>query len=161
MNTDCVTITTVVTVDPAAAFDIFTSEIAAWWSPKVRGMFQPGCDGTLSFQEGRLVETYDNHATFDIGRVLDWEPPERLAFEWRQEGFAPGERTEVEVLFEAIAEGTRVTVRHSRWDTFPAGHPARHGYTGTAFSGMIGLRWADALTGLRHAPCLSQRLNAK
>jgi uncharacterized protein YndB with AHSA1/START domain len=160
MNTDCVTVTTVVAVDPAAAFDIFTGSIDAWWKPKVRGLFQPDRNGTLGFQDGRLLETYADNDVFEIGRVLAWERPDRLVFEWRQEGFAPTDQTEVEVLFEAVAQGTRVTINHRGWDALPADHPARHGYTGPAFSGMIGLRWADALTAFRYAG-FSQRLNAK
>ena len=151
MNTDCVTVSTVVAVEPATAFAVFTNEIASWWRPKVRGLFRNGGDGTLKFDNGRLLETYRQGEPLEIGRVLAWEPAKRLVVEWRQEGFAPGERTEVEVRFEAAPGGTRVTVEHRGWDRLPADHPARHGYTGNAFAGMIGLRWADALTALRFA----------
>ena len=151
MNTDCVTVTTVVAVDPATAFDLFTGGITAWWRPKVRGLFRPGRNGTLKFENGRLIETYDQGEPFEIGRVLQWKPPSHLRFEWRQEGFAPGDLTEVEVSFQPATGGTRVTVNHHGWDTLAANHPTRHGYTGGAFTSMIGLRWADALTSLRHA----------
>src|SRR5262249_31100479 len=100
---------------------------------------------------GMLLETYGEGEPFMIGRVLVWEPARRLVFEWRQEGFAPGERTEVEVQFEPALRGTRVTIEHRGWDAFAASHPARHGYTGSAFTGMIGLRWGDALTAFRQA----------
>ena len=150
MNTDCVTVSTIVAVDPATAFAIFTAEIGAWWKPKVPGLFRRGRNGILKFDSGRLLEI-DNHGEpFEIGRVLAWEPARRLVVEWRQEGFAPGDRTEVEVSFEAVATGTRVTVEHRGWDALAANHPARHGATGNAFTSMIGLRWADALTALRH-----------
>jgi hypothetical protein len=151
VNTDCVTASTTVAVDPATAFAIFTGEIAAWWKPKVQGLFQHGRDGTLRFDNGRLVETYEKGEPFEIGRVLAWEPAKRFVVEWRQYGFAPGDCTEVEVRFEAAAKGTRVTVQHRGWDRLPADHPARHGYTGGAFTSLIGLRWGDALTGLRAA----------
>ena len=151
MTTDCVTVSTIVAVDPATAFSIFTDEIALWWRPKVRGLFRQGCAGTLKFDHGRLIETYNNGAPLEIGRVLAWEPGQRLVVEWRQEGFAPGERTEVEVRFQTAHGGTRVTVEHRGWDALAGDHPSRHGYTGSAFSSMIGLRWADALTGLRNS----------
>ena len=65
------------------------------------------------------------------------------------------QRTEVEVRFEPAPldtrAGTRVTIEHRGWDALPADHPARHGYTGNAFTSMIGLRWADALTAVRYA----------
>ena len=149
MNTDCVTVSTVVAVDPVTAFAIFTSEIGAWWKPKVPGLFRPGRTGTLKFDGGRLFEIDTQGERFEIGRVLAWDPAYRLVIEWRQDDFAPGDRTEVEVRFEAVPAGTRVTVKHRGWDTLAVNHPARHGATGNAFTSMIGLRWADALTGLR------------
>jgi len=152
MNTDCIRVSTVVAVEPAAAFALFTEDIAIWWKPKVRGLFRQDEVGTLQFRDGRLWETYPQAEPFEIGRVLVWEPPYRLVVEWRQGLFAPGEKTEVEVRFEKSGSGTRVTLEHRGWDAFPAGHPARHGYTGGAFVSMIGLRWADALTSLRSAP---------
>jgi uncharacterized protein YndB with AHSA1/START domain len=151
MNTDCITATTIVAVDPAAAFDIFTGEIAAWWRPKVRGLFRPGSQGTLKFENGRLIEVYVEGPPSVVGSVLAWEPGRRVVLEWRQHDFAPGEKTEVEVRFEAIARGTRVTIEHRGWDSLPANHPARHSYTGNAFAGMIGLRWGEALTTFRAA----------
>jgi uncharacterized protein YndB with AHSA1/START domain len=153
VNTDCVTVSTVVAVDPATAFDVFAEDIAGWWRPKVRGLFQSGQTGTLQFREGRLWEIYTDGEPFEIGRVLAWEPPTRLVVEWRQEGFAPEERTEVEVRFEAAPRGTRVTVEHRGWDALAVSHPGRQ-YTGGAFSTMIGLRWADALTALRGAAAI-------
>jgi uncharacterized protein YndB with AHSA1/START domain len=151
VNTDCVTVSTMVAVDPATAFAVFTNEIETWWRPKVPGLFQRGCNGTLKFDNGRLLEIYSQGEPFEIGRVLAWEPAKRLVVQWRQEGFVPGERTEVEVRFEAAGGGTRVTIEHRGWDALAADHPARHGFTGDAFTSMIGLRWADALTALRYA----------
>jgi hypothetical protein len=149
MNTDCVTVSTVVAVDPGTAFSVFTEDIAGWWKPKVHGLFQAGRTGTLQFREGRLWEIYGNSEPFEIGRVTAWEPGVRLAVEWRQEGFSTGDHTAVEVRFEPVARGTRVTVAHSGWDAVrPA---ARYGASGEAFLSLIGLRWADALTSLRHA----------
>lgn len=149
MNTNRVIVTTVVAVDPATAFAIFTDEIDAWWKPKVGGLFQRGRNGRVKFDGGRLLEIYSQGEPFEIGRVLAWEPARCLVFEWRQEGFSAGERTEVEVRFEAASAGTRVTVEHRGWDALTADHAARHGYTGSAFTSMIGLRWGDALTALR------------
>ena len=156
MNTDCATVTTVVAPDPDTAFAVFTDEISAWWKPKVTGIFRRGRSGTLKFDGGRLLEIDSRGEPFEIGKVLAWEPPKRLVVEWRQEGFAPGDRTEVEVRFAPVSGGTRVTVEHRGWDALTASHPARHGYTGNAFSSMIGLRWADALTALKtHARSIS------
>jgi uncharacterized protein YndB with AHSA1/START domain len=115
----------------------------------VPGIFRPGHNGTLKFENGSLFEIDGEGDPFEIGRVLAWEPARRLVVEWRQEGFLPGDRTEVEVRFESVPSGTRVTVEHRGWDALSDSHAARHGLSGNAFTSMIGLRWADALTALR------------
>jgi uncharacterized protein YndB with AHSA1/START domain len=148
--TEIVSVSTVVGVDPATAFAVFTENIAAWWKPKVKHLFQASRTGAMKFERGpggRLLEEYADAPPFEVGRVLTWTPGERLVFEWRQAGFAPHEVTQVDVRFEAVGGGTRVTLEHRGWDALPPDHPARHGFTGSAFTSMIGLRWADLLTG--------------
>ncbi|HLJ50166.1 MAG TPA: SRPBCC domain-containing protein [Bryobacteraceae bacterium] len=147
-------VTTIVAVDQATAFSVFTNDIGAWWKPKVKDLFSKNRRGTMKFEPGptgRLLEVYADapDQPFEVGRVLVWQPPERLVFEWKQENFNPGESTEVEVRFEPVARGTRVTLEHRGWDALPPGHPARHGYSGDAFTSMMGLRWADLLTSYR------------
>ncbi len=145
---EIVRVTTVVAVDPATAFDIFTGEIGIWWKPKV-DLFREGRTGLMRFEGDRLVEAYDSGDAFEVGRVLEWKPGENLRFEWRQGDFVAGDITEVDVRFEPATHGTRVTIEHRGWDRIAPGHPARHGYTGEAFVSMVGLRWADLLTAYR------------
>ncbi|HLE71205.1 MAG TPA: SRPBCC domain-containing protein [Vicinamibacteria bacterium] len=153
--TDSITVTTILSVDPGTAFRFFTDDVDLWWRrgpryrPEVRG------EGTMRFEPGvggRLVEVYDEAMgdAFEIGRILVWEPGARLVFDWRARNFEPGEKTVVEVRFERADGGTRVTLEHRGWDSIPAGHPVRHGWTGEAFSSLIGLRWADLLVSLRN-----------
>ena len=145
---DSVVVTTVVAVDPATAFAVFTGDIGAWWRSKAPRLFGHR-EGVLKFESDRLIVTYDDAEPFLIGRVLAWDPGRRLVFEWRQDGFKPDESTEVEVRFEPTRDGTRVTVEHRGWDAIPPDHPARRRYTGVAFTSMIGLRWAEVLTAFR------------
>ncbi len=153
-STDAVTVSTLVAVDPDNAFRLFTEEVDLWWRrgplyrPEVKG------EGAMRFEPGvggRLLEVYDESRgdAFEIGRVLIWEPGARLVFDWRARNFEPGEKTVVEVRFERADRGTRVTLEHRGWDSIDAGHPFRRGWTGEAFSSMIGLRWADLLVSLR------------
>jgi activator of Hsp90 ATPase-like protein len=147
-------VTTVVALDPARAFEVFTAEIGSWWKSGPRYRFNPEKNGTMRFEPrvgGRLVEVHDpkTGAGFEVGRVLIWEPGARLVFEFRGRDFAPGERTEVEVRFETEGAGTRLTVEHRGWESIRPGHPARHGFTGPAFADMIGLWWADLLVSIR------------
>lgn len=154
-STDCVTVTTVVAVDPERAFRVFTEEIDAWWRRGPRFRFGTGRTGVLRFEPRPggtyLREVFDvtTGDAFDVGRVLVWEPPARLVFEYRAASFGPGLVTEVEVRFEETAGRTRVTVEHRGWDRLPPDHSARHNLRGSAFTSMIGLFWGDLLVAAR------------
>jgi uncharacterized protein YndB with AHSA1/START domain len=149
---DSVSVTTLVDVDPGTAFRIFTDDVDLWWR---RGpLYRPEVEGNgkMRFEPGpggRLLEAYETGKVFEIGRILAWEPGSRLLFDWRARNFEPGETTVVEVRFEKSGEGTRVTLEHRGWDSIPASHPFRRGWTGEAFASMVGLRWADQLVSLR------------
>jgi uncharacterized protein YndB with AHSA1/START domain len=143
-----VTVTNVVAVDPATAFAIFTSDIDVWWRRGKRYRFAAG-EGSLRFEDRRLVEIDASGERYELGRVLAWEPAARLAFEWRPRGFAESERTEVEVRFDAVDGGTRVTLEHRGIDALRADHPARYGLDGEAYHSMIALYWGDQINRLR------------
>lgn len=140
---------------PELAFRIFTEEIDAWWRHgrkyRVAGTrrsilcVEPGVGGRL-FES---FETSQGTRVVETGRILAWEPPSRLLFEWRNVNFAPSEKTEVEVLFASAGEGTLVTVVHRGWSRIRPDHPARHGRPPAPFLRMMGLWWGDLLTSLR------------
>jgi mannose-6-phosphate isomerase-like protein (cupin superfamily) len=118
--TDAVTTTVEVAVDPATAFAIFTEEIGQWWQPgpinwndprrAIGTRMEPGVGG-------RWLEVYDEATGegFECGRILVWEPGARLVFSYQDAGHQI-DGTEVEVRFEAIDGGTRVTLEHRGWD---------------------------------------------
>lgn len=143
---------------PAPVFEAFTAEIDRWWRPS--GLFQltPRGDGVLQFEpgpEGRLVTTLPNGKKFEIGRITEWRPPERLAFTWRQASFAPDQATHVTVTFEPVgADETRVTVEHRGWDAIPQEHAARHGFPLQVFQVRQGEHWRVLLAAMaqRAAP---------
>jgi uncharacterized protein YndB with AHSA1/START domain len=152
---DGATVTVSVRVSPADAFEIFTREIDLWWRQGPQFRIAGRRRGQLVFEAGvggRLFETVELAAgprSFVVGRVLRWEPPAQLAFEWRGVNFRKDEATHVEVSFRAVGETTLVTVRHSGFATLREGHPARHGLVDAAFSRMIGRWWGELMTGLR------------
>ncbi len=151
---DSVRVTTTVAVEPAEAFEVFTSDVDAWWrrGPRFRAdgarpsqmRFEPG-------RGGRLLEVYDEASgdAFEFGRVLDWEPPKRLRFEFRGRNFAPDEVTFVEVRFEPAPGGTLVTLEQSGWSALRLDHPVRHGAQEPAFIAAMGGWWAELLGSLR------------
>ncbi len=136
---------------PARAFDVFTKDIGLWWKPNALFEFTPRDPGVLSFEGGeggRLITTLAGGKVFEIGRIRDWSPPERLVFSWRQATFAPDQETEVEVRFEPVGDQTRVTVEHRGWDTVPTAHVARHNFPDAIFLRRHGEWWQALLGGL-------------
>ena len=151
--TDSVTVTTLVSVDSGTAFEVFTDEVDSWWGrgPRYRHAVERSC--TMCFEPrvgGRFLEVYDESgASLEVGRLLVWEPPARIVWESRAEGRPAGQQTEVEVRFEAVECGTRVTVEHRGWDRVPLEDPARHGLDRPAFASVMGTWWADLLVAHR------------
>jgi len=152
---DGATVTVSVRVPQAEAFDVFTREIDLWWRQGPRYRIAGRRRGQLAFEPGvggRLFETVELDAgsrVFVVGAIFAWEPPARLAFEWRGVNFKKDESTRVEVTFQSVGQSTLVTVRHSGFSALREGHPARHGLAGAAMSRMIGLWWGELLSGLR------------
>lgn len=131
---------------PERAFAVFTRDIGAWWKPSGLFATTPRPPGVLAFENGRLVEHLPDGKVFEIGRVLDWSPPERLLFSWRQASFPVDLHTEVEVRFEAVGPETRVTVEHRGFDRVPADSAARHGFPDAALLARLGDWWRAQLS---------------
>lgn len=129
---------------PERAFAVFTQEIGAWWRPSRLFQTTPRPPGRLAFEPGeggRLIETLENGKVFEIGKVLAWEPPDRLVFSWRQATFPIDLHTEVEVRFEAVGEETRVSVEHRGFDQVPGESAARHGFPDHALLARLAEFW--------------------
>jgi hypothetical protein len=160
---DQATVTVSLTVDRERAFKVFTEDLDRWWRRGPRFRNAPGERGFIRIEPGcggRVFESFDSASgttVIEIGRIKVWEPPSRLLFEWRNANFAPFEKTEVEVRFEATpplpsrgAEaGCRVTVVHRGWSEVRPDHPARHGKPPAEFLRDLGRWWGDQLTTLR------------
>lgn len=136
---------------PARVFEVFTREIALWWTPHMLFELTPRGDGVLRFEGeagGRLVTVLDNGKVFEIGRIKEWKPGESLVFGWRQATFPPDVETEVCVRFEAVGNETRVTIEHRGWDAVPDDHLAKHRFPEQAFLMRQGEHWRALLAGL-------------
>lgn len=152
---DSAAVTVFVAVSQEDAFDVFTREIDMWWRTGPRFRIAGRRRGQIFFEPklgGRLFETFElstGPRTIEVGRVTEWEPPSRIALEWRGVNFKPHEKTFVEITFRPSGDGTLVRVEHRGWSALPDDHPARHGKTGREFSRMIGLWWGDLMSSLR------------
>ena len=133
---------------PARAFAAFVGEIGTWWKPNSLFQTTPRTPGVLAFEAGeggRLTETLANGKVFEIGRVLVWDPPERLVFSWRQANFPLELKTEIEVKFEAVGDETRVGVAHRGFDQVPLDSTARHGFPDAALNLRLAEWWQRLL----------------
>jgi uncharacterized protein YndB with AHSA1/START domain len=105
-----VRVSVTVRADPQRAFTAFTDEIDSWYVKDRHTLADPARAVAIRFEPGtggRFIEVYDDQAGEgrEIGRVTAWEPGRRLAF-------TDALGTEVEVSFQAVSEGTRVTLEH-------------------------------------------------
>ena len=115
------------------AFRVFTAEIAAWW-PVAGHSVEPDrveavvLEGRLG---GRLYERWHDGGEADWGRVVAWEPPERLVLSWKPNPERTA-ATEVEVRFVAVEpDHTRVELEHRGWERLgELGPEARASYDG-------------------------------
>ena len=125
-----------VAATPDRAFEVFTREIGVWWQPNDLFRFTRKSSGRLKFEpgpDGRLIEIFPDGEIFEIGHIFVWEPGVRLAFTWRQQTFAPGQITHVDIRFEPVDGETRIKVVHYGWDTIPPEHVARHHFPDAIF----------------------------
>ena len=101
-----------VSADPVRAFDVFTAGLARWWphthsigtSPMREAVIEPRAGG-------RWFERGEDGSECDVGKVLVWEPPNRLVLGWQlspQFKYDPTVTSEVEVRF--MADGIRATL---------------------------------------------------
>jgi len=137
---------------PAVVFEAFVNDIGLWWQPNPMFAFTPRAPGVLRFEpgpDGRLIETRAGGKQFEVGKIRLWSPPDRLIFSWKQATFQNGMDTQVEVTFESISAGTRVTVQHWAWDTVPLDHVARHGMPDAVFQRRHGEWWRQVLERLQ------------
>ena len=106
------------------AFTIFTERMSTWWplathsigtKPVTTAVVEPRAGG-------RWFERSADGSECDWGRVLVWEPPQRVVLTWQLSAdfqADPDLHTEVEVRFHAEEDGrTRVELEHRGLEAF-------------------------------------------
>jgi uncharacterized glyoxalase superfamily protein PhnB len=94
-------------VDPPTAFRVFTEEIDYWWVRGAINFFDGARAVGMRIEPGvggRVLEVYPDGA-LELARITVWRAGELLVYQGTVDD------TEVEVRFEAIPSGTRVSVR--------------------------------------------------
>ena len=108
---------TVVALDPAAAFELFTAGLTRWWP-----LATHSCAGAAAREVtieprvgGRVIEYANDGSVAPWGTVLAWEPPHRFAMTWHPQT-DPAQATRLEVRFSSVDEGRcQVELSHDGW----------------------------------------------
>jgi Activator of Hsp90 ATPase homolog 1-like protein len=108
------------------AFRVFTEGLGAWWPVATHSIAKDAVEGVVMEGRagGRLYERTTGGAENDWGRMLVWEPPRRVAFEWHITGVP----TEVEVRFTPEGDRTRVDLEHRGFERLEDGEARRESY---------------------------------
>jgi uncharacterized protein YndB with AHSA1/START domain len=132
---DPVVVSVFVNAAPARAFEAFTAEMTNWW---------PLQDISISKPERVVVEAREGGEIYEVNGdmhhhwawITAWEPPRRLAVEWKVDKDAPVS-TAWEATFEPEDDGTRLTLVHTGWEALgAAAADARSGY-GRGWGGVL------------------------
>jgi uncharacterized protein YndB with AHSA1/START domain len=110
------------------AFEVFTAQFGKWWPRDYHIGQAPMADFILEPEVGgRWYELDEDGSQCDTGRVLAYEPPERLVLAWQlneqwQYDPDPAHASEVEVRFIALgAAQTRVELEHRGFERHGTG----------------------------------------
>ena len=108
------------------AFRVFTEGLGAWWPVATHSIAKDAVETVVMEDRvgGRLYERTTGGAESDWGRMLVWEPPRRIAFEWQ----ITGTPTEVEVRFTPEGDRTRVDLEHRGFERLEDGAERRESY---------------------------------
>jgi uncharacterized protein YndB with AHSA1/START domain len=99
------------------AFELFTTDIAAWWPVQTHSVAQENAETVVLERRegGRFYERTRDGNEHLWGTVTVWEPPRRFSCTWHP-GRAEETGQEIEVVFEAHDDGTRVVLTHTGWE---------------------------------------------
>jgi uncharacterized protein YndB with AHSA1/START domain len=107
----------------ARAFRVFTASLDSWW-PREHKIGRAGLKRAVMEERagGRWFEIDEDGSECEWGKVLVWEPPQRIVLAWQITGdwrYDASFVTEVEVTFEAVGpSATKVALEHKDLDRF-------------------------------------------
>jgi uncharacterized protein YndB with AHSA1/START domain len=135
MSTEPIRRSIVVSATPENAFRLFTEGMGGWWPTerfslaseregvKVESVVFEPADG------GWIYEVGSDGRRGDWGRVVAWDPPDRVLIDWKPNDRPWEQATELEISFEPDGSGTRVTLEHRAWERLgPDAAEGREGY---------------------------------
>lgn len=130
-NKNIIQLSVTVPVSVTQAFNIFTEKLNTWW-PREYTWSGDVLEtiGMETQKGGRCFEIGPHGFTCDWGRILDWQPPEKLVFSWqispeRVPEPNPEKASEVEVRFKDQNHGTLIEFMHRGFE--------KHGENGSDY----------------------------
>ncbi len=118
------------------AFEVFTNRMTAWWPPSYKIGRAELAEAVLERRAGgRWYERDTDGAECEWGRLVVYEPPDRLVLTWQIDAtwaYNPELVTEVEVRFTEEEPGrTRVELEHRNLDRHGDGWEAARAGVGS------------------------------
>ena len=113
-----------------AAFRLFTDGIGRWWPLATHSVAKENADSCYfeGWVGGRIIEVMKNGKEAEWGKVLVWEPFQKVSFHWYPER-TPATYQVVTVTFTETQNGCLVELVHAGWETLGAGAmEKRQGY---------------------------------
>ena len=95
---------------PERAFALFTQHASEWW-PADRRHTKDSASTIRMEATGRFFERATDGTEIELGVVRLYAPTSKLVLDWYP-GTGRQHPTQVEVTFDAIESGTRVTIMH-------------------------------------------------
>lgn len=101
------------------AFEVFTAGFVEWW-PREYSWSQDAMEsiGMEPCKDGRCTEIGPRGFQLDWGRVLEWQPPQKLVLTWqigpdRVPQPNPDNASRIEVVFTAVSDSqTQLSFEH-------------------------------------------------
>lgn len=113
-----------------AAFRLFTEGIGRWWPIGTHSVGEDQAEACFmeGWEGGRIVEVLKDGSQSEWGKVLVWDPFQKVIFSWYP-GREPDTAQEVTVTFSEIPSGTQVELVHVGWETLgDKAEASREGY---------------------------------
>jgi hypothetical protein len=112
------------------AFALFTAGIGKWWPLATHSVGEEQAETCFleGWVGGRIVEVLKDGTQSEWGKVLVWEPFQKVSFHWYP-GREPDTAQQVTVTFSEISGGSLVELVHTGWETLGTDAQAsRDGY---------------------------------
>lgn len=126
------------------AFDVYTRRLSVWWPKGHSTSGNPDTCVELEPREGgRIFERTPDGTEYDWGRIVQWEPPSRLVYDWHIGRNADG-ATQVELTFVDLGDDqSRLDIVHRGWE--------RLGTEGESWRNANSAGWASLIAAYRAA----------